>query len=87
MNHLPKAVDEMKSLKRMRTKKEPSGGDLVLQRTETKRAQIKRWGVSEIYHIHCISCNLAIPLEVAVLSQMFRRMWLPTDQFLIESQK
>lgn len=47
MNHLPKAVDEMKSLKRMRTKKEPSGGDLVLQRTETKRAQIKRWGVSE----------------------------------------
>lgn len=47
MNHLPKAVDEMKSLKRMRTKKEPSDGDLVLQRTETKRAQIKRWGVSE----------------------------------------
>ncbi|PFX33495.1 Actin, nonmuscle [Stylophora pistillata] len=42
MNHLPKAVDEIKSLKRMRTKKESFGGDLVLQRTETKRAQIKR---------------------------------------------
>ncbi|KAJ7357572.1 Proto-oncoprotein DBL [Desmophyllum pertusum] len=41
-SHLPKAVEEMKSLKRMRTKNEPSGGDLVLQRTETKRAQIKR---------------------------------------------
>jgi len=41
-SHLPKAVDEMKSLKRMRTNNGTSGGDLVLQRTETKRAQIKR---------------------------------------------
>ena len=41
-SNLPKAVDEMKSLKRMRTKNESSAGDLVLQRTETIRAQIKR---------------------------------------------
>ncbi|KAL9979494.1 hypothetical protein ACROYT_G017168 [Oculina patagonica] len=41
-SHLPKAVEQMKSLKRMQTKNDSSGSDLVLQRTETKRVQIKR---------------------------------------------
>lgn len=41
-SHLPKALNEIKSLKRMQSRKEQSGGDVVLQRVDTKKAQIKR---------------------------------------------
>jgi len=39
---LPKALNEVKTLKRMESTQNPSGNDLVLQRVETRKAQMKR---------------------------------------------
>lgn len=41
-NRLPKALEEVKTLKRMQSTKDQLRGDLVLQEVETKKAQMKR---------------------------------------------